>query len=254
MSANSFWRGRGLIQGLAHFLVRSKWSYLAIGLGFPLFWIASWICARYAPSFFIEVAREDSWIENAQVVVLVVGVIMSGYLARKLYGEGLKLCAVLYSLFALVLFFMAGEEISWGQRIFGVSTPPWFMKRNYQHELNIHNLRSGRPLVRAVRIGCPALLIALSASYAALGEKRIEKWRAYLCLPHPILIPLWLCYLSYSAIGPLYQVTHPGKVETPDVISRLSEPAELIIYSGTLLFISMVLTHETSVELKAERH
>jgi hypothetical protein len=203
--------------------------------------------------FFVEVAQEDSWIENTQVVVLVVGVIMSGYLARKLYRERLKLWAVLYALFALVLFFVAGEEISWGQRIFGVSTPQWFMKRNYQHELNLHNLKSGRPLVRAVRIGCPALLIALSAGYAALGKKRIDKWRAYLCLPHPILIPLWLCYLSYSAIGPLYRAMHPG-LETPDVISRLSEPAELIIYSGLMLFLSMVLTHEASVEVKAERH
>jgi len=167
--------------------VRSKWSYQAIGLGFPLFWIASWICARYAHSFFIEVAREDSWIENTQVVVLVVGAIMSAYLARKLYGEGLKLWTFLYALFALVLFFVAGEEISWGQRIFGISPPRWFMPRNYQQELNLHNLRSGRPLVSFIRIGCPILLIALSAGYAALGKKRIEKWRAYLYLPHPHL-------------------------------------------------------------------
>jgi len=167
--------------------VRSKWSYQAIGLGFPLFWIASWICARYAHSFFIEVAREDSWIENTQVVVFVVGAIMSGYLARKLYGEGLKLWTFLYALFALVLFFAAGEEISWGQRIFGISPPRWFMPRNYQQELNLHNLRSGRPLVSFIRIGCPILLIALSAGYAALGKKRIEKWRAYLYLPHPHL-------------------------------------------------------------------
>jgi len=234
--------------------VRSKWSYQAIGLGFPLFWIASWICARYAPSFFIEVAREDSWIENTQVVVLVVGAIMSGYLARKLYGEGLKLWTFLYALFALVLFFAAGEEISWGQRIFGISPPRWFMPRNYQQELNLHNLRSGRPLVSFIRIGCPILLIALSAGYAALGKKRIEKWRAYLYLPHPILIPLWLCYLSYSAIRPLYLAMHPGQRKAPDVIARLSEPAELIMYSGLMLFLSIVLTHAAAVKPAPERH
>jgi hypothetical protein len=39
------------------------------------------------------------------------------------------------------LFFVAfGEEISWGQRIFGWSTPEELAKVNYQQETNIHNL------------------------------------------------------------------------------------------------------------------
>jgi hypothetical protein len=44
-------------------------------------------------------------------------------------------------LIALVFFVGAGEEISWGQRIFGVETPQLFQKENAQHEINLHNLR-----------------------------------------------------------------------------------------------------------------
>ena len=39
-----------------------------------------------------------------------------------------------------VLFFIAGEEISWGQRIFGYMTPDWVAERNIQKEFNLHNL------------------------------------------------------------------------------------------------------------------
>ena len=32
------------------------------------------------------------------------------------------------------------EEISWGQRIFGIESPEWFLKHNRQVETNVHNL------------------------------------------------------------------------------------------------------------------
>ena len=44
------------------------------------------------------------------------------------------------SAFCLVV---AGEEISWGQRIFAFKPPDLFLEQNYQQELNIHNLFKG---------------------------------------------------------------------------------------------------------------
>jgi hypothetical protein len=41
---------------------------------------------------------------------------------------------------ALLFFFGAGEEISWGQRIFQVATPGGLAAVNTQDELNVHNL------------------------------------------------------------------------------------------------------------------
>lgn len=40
----------------------------------------------------------------------------------------------------LGLFFAAGEEISWGQRIFGIQSSEFFLKNNAQGETNLHNL------------------------------------------------------------------------------------------------------------------
>lgn len=42
--------------------------------------------------------------------------------------------------FGLVFLFGAMEEISWGQRVFGIESPEWFLKHNKQGEINVHNL------------------------------------------------------------------------------------------------------------------
>ena len=41
---------------------------------------------------------------------------------------------------ALLALFGAGEEISWGQRLFDIETPAALKERNAQEELNLHNL------------------------------------------------------------------------------------------------------------------
>lgn len=51
-----------------------------------------------------------------------------------------KKARYVFFLFALVFFFGFGEEISWGQRIFGFATPENIAKRNVQNEFTIHNL------------------------------------------------------------------------------------------------------------------
>ncbi len=48
-----------------------------------------------------------------------------------------------WGLLALLFLFAAGEEISWGQRIFGIETPGFFLDNNLQKETNLHNLVVG---------------------------------------------------------------------------------------------------------------
>ena len=43
---------------------------------------------------------------------------------------------------ALFCVFVAMEEISWGQRVFGHRPPDYFLAQNYQQELNLHNIAS----------------------------------------------------------------------------------------------------------------
>lgn len=46
-----------------------------------------------------------------------------------------------YLLMGLILFLYAAEEISWGQRIFGLQTPKELLELNVQGEINLHNLQ-----------------------------------------------------------------------------------------------------------------
>ncbi|MDA9714920.1 hypothetical protein N9V04_00785, partial [Bacteroidota bacterium] len=41
---------------------------------------------------------------------------------------------------SIVFFLIAGEEISWGQRIFDLATPDYLSSVNEQDELNFHNI------------------------------------------------------------------------------------------------------------------
>lgn len=42
-------------------------------------------------------------------------------------------------LVGLFLLFVAGEEMSWGQRLFGLVPPSYFLEHNTQQEMNVHN-------------------------------------------------------------------------------------------------------------------
>jgi hypothetical protein len=43
-------------------------------------------------------------------------------------------------LVALFCLFVAGEEFSWGQRLFGFDSPEFFLANNFQQEMTLHNL------------------------------------------------------------------------------------------------------------------
>jgi hypothetical protein len=45
-----------------------------------------------------------------------------------------------WALLAGLFFFGAGDEISWGQRIFGIQSSEFFLEHNKQAETNLHNL------------------------------------------------------------------------------------------------------------------
>ncbi len=65
--------------------------------------------------------------------------------ARKVYGENKVFWVkqMVFLGFAFLFFFGAGEEISWGQRIFNVETPESIAAINGQGEVNVHNLSFG---------------------------------------------------------------------------------------------------------------
>jgi hypothetical protein len=83
--------------------------------------------------FMIWIGEEDSLIEYLTAFFF----ISTSAMAIRMF---IKTKVIWFGLLAIVFFVGFGEEISWGQRLFGYSTPETVNSQNIQGEFNLHNL------------------------------------------------------------------------------------------------------------------
>lgn len=106
-------------------------------LGFStLAWGSQWAASLYP---------EDHYFENVGAISLFIASLISFYIFLQAFRNRsntkihwFKL--LVYLGLAGLYFFGAGEEISWGQRIFHIQEPAELAEENVQHELNVHDL------------------------------------------------------------------------------------------------------------------
>ena len=95
-----------------------------------------------------ELTREDGVIETFGAIMFLVSSVVFGlaYFRSSCSQNGhvgqigLARKNIFYLLLSLLFLLAFLEEISWGQRIFGIETPTVIAKVNRQKEINIHNL------------------------------------------------------------------------------------------------------------------
>jgi hypothetical protein len=85
---------------------------------------------------FNAIVREDSVLEWAEVSAFGVAAVLSARVASRTDG----FVRIAYGLLAIATLAAVGEELSWGQRLFHMTTPETLAATNRQHELNVHNL------------------------------------------------------------------------------------------------------------------
>jgi hypothetical protein len=83
---------------------------------------------------------EDGPVEWATAAALLAAAGVSVWTVRRPGAGCGRLHAVTWVGLALLCLFAAGEEISWGQRVLGFSSPELFVRHNAQHETNLHNM------------------------------------------------------------------------------------------------------------------
>ena len=129
------------------------WGILIVVTGLGIYW------AFTNPQFFTEqFNKEDGFVEYGTVVVLLVCAIVSFWRWKSL-KLGWKFTLVTWAIIAATIF-VAGEEISWGQRILDLETTEYFKENNDQEELNFHNLKIGDIKINKLIFGL-GLTIAL---------------------------------------------------------------------------------------------
>ncbi len=176
---------------------------------------------------------EDHIFENLQVLFYFLSFSAALFIGIRFFKVGNDLFSFLYLVLAFALFVIAMEELSWGQRIFGIPTPAYFKVNNFQEELTIHNLgRTGHyfHLIYTVVgfVGAFAWLVLparMKINYSTIVSFFVPSW--YLA---SYFLPVFLIYLYFVICAYLGEFFLPLNFKE-------QEPAELLMSLGLLLFL-----------------
>ena len=142
------------------------------------------------PWTFYALTREDEWVENLTAVwFLLAGFLLFG----TAWMERIFFLRCVYILGTMAMVFAAGEEISWGQRIFGFATPDFLMSLNESKEFNVHNISYGT-FDSLYRNGTLILCMATSAAFFCRKDRLFG-----IPLPSILLMLGFLMILSFPS-------------------------------------------------------
>jgi len=218
-------------------LTRTK-TFAIIGLVYSLIvWLLPFILPETTVA---RLVREDSIIEYLGFLFFLISAL--GWLGAFIFSKTGNTIGPIHTrknfvflALALILFFGAGEEISWGQRLLGFETPE-FMEENEQEELSVHNL----PFFNTTDIGNLFQMNRLFIYFwfgmgvllpaAAYASKKIRGWLTTWGVPiFPILLgfQFLLVYMLSKLYGPLGAVrdSYDGR------ISELRESEEAALFA-----------------------
>ena len=143
-----------------------------------------------APPTFEAMAKEDDWVESLTAVwFLLAGLVL---FVTALVERGIFFRCV-YILGGMAMVFAAGEEISWGQRIFGFATPDFLMHLNESEELNVHNINNTMFTIIYLN-GTLILCMATGAAFLCRKDRLFG-----IPLPSILLMLGFLLILSYPS-------------------------------------------------------
>jgi hypothetical protein len=178
---------------------------------------------------FMHWLREDGFVENMTVLFLLVSCGIAIYRSVGFYKSKQPKAVFMWGVLAFLFFFAAGEEISWGQRIFNIETPEFFMKRNLQEETNLHNLVVGDVKINILIFS--QMLFGVMAFYLILLRPLVSRVKFFRNLVAGFKVPLarW----SYVAMIVVFSFAF-------STINLLKE-AELIEFVFSVIFLLIFL-------------
>lgn len=202
---------------------RKHWAVVLIIA--PLVIFLLFYCVSLWPlNFFKEIVKEDHLVENLQFWVLFLGfvsqipVLIQHFRTKKYHR--LVFSSIMMFGFALV----AGDEISWGQRLLGFETGESLQEINRQGETTFHNLYLFEWLVIYAYTSLSFMGVLLG--FSVWLYSRLRSWQ--LLSPLALLIGFFIFPLIFFAqqLRVMWGVWHSW-----------SEVAELSLYSGLVLWI-----------------
>ena len=124
---------------------------------FPILLAIFWGFNQIHPYYYNRLTNEDNFVEWGTVVFLLLAAVLAILHAVRSKRDA-KRYFWFFVLFAISCSLFAIEEISWGQRIFGLESPEYFLEHSDQQEINIHNIVNEKFSVRTKHIAAWVLL------------------------------------------------------------------------------------------------
>jgi hypothetical protein len=184
--------------------------------------------SRLDISLFRLITGEDRVLEWSQFAAYAATVPIALAVGLRLWRGGERIGAGGFLLLAVGAFLIAGEEISWGQRIFGVETPEELQALNRQGEVGVHNISSVEHLL--------IVAFMLAGLYGSLApwlalRRPLAKQRLGLFVP-----PLYLT--SFFFVVFLHRLARLGfpALEANTSFVKLGEWPELCFATALLQF------------------
>ncbi len=150
----------------------------------------------------------------------------------KLRWSSHKWLCVWIGIAALCCFYVAGEEISWGQHLLKWSTPEYWKHINDQHETNLHNTSSWLDQK-------PRLILLIGVVTGGLIIPALKKWRPQwvparfeVIYPPAILGVTAACAVSANLVDKIFET-----LSDAPLLSRGSEVEELYLFYFVLLYL-----------------
>jgi len=151
--------------------------------------------------------------------------------ARMLFQLQDKLLKALMLCIALGCFYIAGEEISWGQQIFGWVTPEFWLQVNDQSETNLHNTSAWLDQK-------PRLLLFIGIIVAGLLIPALRRWwPSKLPMRFAVLYPSDLLAVTALGVSVPYFIQEALESLGLHPFERVSEVQELYMYYFILLYL-----------------
>lgn len=172
---------------------------------------------------------EDGFIEDVTLIPLaVITITCIIYLIKFTRKKNIWFFLV-YLAFGLGSFFILGEEISWGQRIFNFKTTEYFQEHNTQDEMNIHNLMiDGEKLNKIIFTNALVAGVVIYLVVIPLIYNRNQKFKKFIDD-------------SAFPIAKLYQIIACILVFGLSFLTFDPEGAELLEFGGSSIFMLIVL-------------
>lgn len=171
---------------------------------------------------------EEGPIETLQAILAVISLPIAVYIFLKLEDFWLK---VWIGIAMLGCFYIAGEELSWGQWIFHWQTPAEWATINDQDETNLHNTSTWLDQK-------PRALLEIGILVGGLIIPALRKWKP-LKLPEKykdIYPSNLVVFTAFSALS-VKIINAIGDVTKHHLFWRGSEVMEFIIYYFVLLYL-----------------